>query len=296
MLFVDGVSKSFVSRRNVLGRATQRVEAVKSVSLHVQPGETLGLVGESGSGKSTVGRLILRLIDPDTGRIEIDDVDVAQLSERGLLGLRSKARMIFQDPFSSLDPKRTVAQTLEEVLQVHNITARASRRSHAAELLSRVGLAAQHLDRYPHEFSGGQLQRVAVARAIATQPKLVVCDEPVASLDMSIRAQVMNLLGDLQASDDIAYVFISHDLSLVRRIADRVAVMRAGEIVETGPTSAVLEQPDHPYTRDLLAAVPVPDPGRRQRSRRRDAGASIDSQQHGNGPPISAVMRSTSST
>jgi oligopeptide/dipeptide ABC transporter ATP-binding protein len=264
ILRATGLEKSFPTRRNLLGRPTQFVHAVQDVDLTIARGETLGLVGESGSGKSTTGRLVLRLIEPDQGEIRFDDEDVLALDGAALRALRSRARMVFQDPYSSLDPRMTVGDSVGEPLTIHRGIKGIERRGRVEELFARVGLNSDQLDRYPYEFSGGQLQRMAVARAIATDPDLIVCDEPVAALDMSIRAQVINLLQGLQDERGIAYLFISHDLSLVRLIAPRLAVMYKGRVVEEGPTAEVFDDPHHPYTRALIAAIPVPDPERRR--------------------------------
>jgi oligopeptide/dipeptide ABC transporter ATP-binding protein len=259
---VADLRKSFTTKRNAFGRTTRWVHAVKGVDLAVDRGETLAVVGESGSGKSTVGRLMLRLVEADQGVIRFDGDDVRGYSRRELRRYRAKARMIFQDPYASLDPRMVVADSVGEPLKVHRRLKSAERRKTVEDLFGRVGLKADQLDRYPYEFSGGQLQRIAVARAIATDPELIICDEPVAALDMSIRAQVINLLHSIQEERQIAYVFISHDLSLVRLIAHRIAVMFRGRVVETGETSAIFAEQRHPYTRALLSAIPLPDPDR----------------------------------
>jgi len=259
---VAGLTKSFSAQRNSLGRTTRWVRAVKGVDLGVARGETLAVVGESGSGKSTVGRLILRLIEPDEGVILFGGEDVRKLSRRHLRSYRAKARMIFQDPYASLDPRMVVGDSVGEPLKVHQNLRGDKLHGTVQELFERVGLKPDQLDRYPYEFSGGQLQRIAVARAISTGPDLIVCDEPVAALDMSIRAQVINLLHGLQEEREIAYVFISHDLSLVRLIAHRIAVMFKGRVVEIGETSAIFAEQRHPYTQALLSAIPLPDPDR----------------------------------
>jgi peptide/nickel transport system ATP-binding protein/oligopeptide transport system ATP-binding protein len=264
VLVAEDLSKSFVVKRNVAGRVTERFAAVRHVSFELAAGETVALVGESGAGKSTVGRLVLRLVEPDSGTVRFLGEDCAGKSRRELRALRSRMRIIFQDPYSSLDPTIGVADAVAEPLVLHTDLSKAERRSAVRELFRRVGLGEHHLDRYPYEFSGGQLQRIAIARAIAPGPDLVVCDEPVAALDMSVRAQVVNLLRDIQEERGIAYLFITHDLSLVRLIADRVAVMYQGEIVEMGRTASIFEDPQHPYTRALLDAVPIPDPSARR--------------------------------
>lgn len=255
-LEATNLSKSFVTRRDLIGRPTSWVDAVKDVSVTVRRGESIGLVGESGAGKSTVGRLVLRLIEPDRGAVFVAGQDVRAMDTRALRRFRARGRMIFQDPFASMDPTMTVAQIVGEPLLIHENLDRADRRRRVAELLDSVGMSRDHIDRHPHEFSGGQLQRIAVARAISTNPELIVCDEAVAALDMSIRAQVINLLRDMQDERDIGYLFISHDLSLVGHIAAQVAVMYRGRIVEFGPTEGIFRSPHHPYTRDLLLAIP----------------------------------------
>ncbi|MFD9664056.1 ATP-binding cassette domain-containing protein [Rhodococcus sp. NPDC059968] len=264
VLRLTDLTKTFVTSRNLLGRTTGIHHAVNKVSLSVGRGETVAVVGESGAGKSTVGRMALRLVEPDSGSIEFDGRDLRAMPKGELRRMRSRMRMIFQDPYSSLDPTMVVGDIVGEPLLIHrNLDARA-RAEKVLDLFRRVGMDSHHLDRYPYEFSGGQLQRIAIARAIATDPELIVCDEPVAALDMSIRAQVINLLSDLQAERNMAYLFITHDLSLVRLIADRVVVMYRGEIVESAPTAELFEAPQHEYTRTLLDAVPVPDPRRRR--------------------------------
>ncbi|WP_081865920.1 ABC transporter ATP-binding protein [Blastococcus sp. URHD0036] len=264
VLRLSGITKSFVTGRTLLGKPNSYFHAVRGVTLSVARGETVAVVGESGAGKSTVGRLALRLIEPDDGGIEFNGSDLRAASKEDLRRLRGRMRMIFQDPYSSLDPSMVVGDTVAEPLLVHTKMSAAERRAKVLDLLQRVGMDTHHMDRFPYEFSGGQLQRIAIARAITTDPDLIVCDEPVAALDMSIRAQVVNLLRDLQVERGMAYLFITHDLSLVRLIADRVVVMYAGQIVESATTEQLFAEPRHPYTRALLAAVPVPDPNRRK--------------------------------
>jgi peptide/nickel transport system ATP-binding protein/oligopeptide transport system ATP-binding protein len=258
VLTAEGLTKTYR-----LGRFGKRepVHAVRDVDLTVRRGETVAVVGESGAGKSTVGRMALRLVEPDAGRVEFEGVDVLGLSRTELRRLRPRMQMIFQDPFSSLNPTMTVADSVGEPLLVQGGTAAAERHERVADLLVRVGLDAEFGERFPRELSGGQLQRVAIARAISTSPSLIVCDEPVAALDLSIRGQVLNLLLDLQAETGVAYLFISHDLSVVEHFAHRVAVMKAGELVELGDTRQVFDSPRHPYTRSLLEAVPRIDFG-----------------------------------
>jgi oligopeptide/dipeptide ABC transporter ATP-binding protein len=250
-------------------RAAGVVRAVDGVDLDIRRGETLGLVGESGCGKSTLGNALLRLVEPTGGTVVFDGVDVTALDRRRLRGLRRRAGMVFQDPFSSLDPRRTVAQTVAEPLEVHNLrSGRRERAARVAELLELVGLDPAAAGRYPHEFSGGQRQRVGIARALAGEPDFLVCDEAIASLDVSVQAQVLNLLRRLQRQLGLTLLFISHDLSAVRHISDRIAVMYLGRVVEVGPAAAVGSDPQMPYTQALLSAVPVPHPAL-ERARRR---------------------------
>ncbi|MQA95661.1 MAG: ATP-binding cassette domain-containing protein [Streptosporangiales bacterium] len=244
------------------GLRPRPVYAVRGVSLHLAPGETLGLVGESGSGKSTAARAALRLVPVSSGTVLLDGEDLTGLGGAELRRRRRKAQMVFQDPFSSLDPSSTVGDSIAEPLRTHLGLGRAEREARVAELLELVGLDEAHAARYPQEFSGGQRQRIAIARAIAVSPAVVVCDEAVSSLDVSTQNQVLNLLGRLQRELGTAYLFIAHDLAVVRHIADRVAVMYLGEIVEEGPTRRVYGMPAHPYTEALLSAIPVPDPDR----------------------------------
>ncbi len=267
LLVVENLSVSFAAR-GLFGQRTKVVRAVSGVSFDLARGETLGVVGESGSGKSTTARAVMRLIDADSGSIELDGVSLDELRGGALRRQRSALQMVFQDPYSSLDPSMTVGEAIEEPMEVHGGRSRAQRRDAAAELLDRVGLGADFADRYPDELSGGQRQRVAIARAIALRPKLVVCDESVSALDVSTQNQVINLLEDIQESLGTSYLFIAHDLSVVRHIAHRVAVMYLGRIVEIGPTERVFARPAHPYTEALLSAIPVPLPSV-QRSRTR---------------------------
>jgi oligopeptide/dipeptide ABC transporter ATP-binding protein len=249
LLCVRGLVKHFPVRGGV-------VRAVDGVDLDLAPGEALGLVGESGCGKTTLGRCVLRLIEPDHGTISINGTDLMPLRGEALRRFRRQAQMVFQDPYGSLNPRLTVGEMLTEPMRVHGLATRSEAWDRAAALLERVGLQAEHLQRFPHEFSGGQRQRIGIARALAVQPRLIVCDEPVSALDVSVQAQVLNLLKDLQRDQGLGYLFISHDLAVVAHLCARVAVMYLGEIVEEGPTAAVLERPLHPYTQALLSAVP----------------------------------------
>jgi peptide/nickel transport system ATP-binding protein len=264
---LDRVTKHFVVRRSILGTPTAVVRAVDGVSFEVKRGETLALVGESGCGKSTVGRLILRLVEPTAGTVQIDGKNLASLSTSELRHARAGAQLIFQDPYSSLNPRMTVGETLAEPLLLHTDLSPSSRRQRVADLLRIVGLAPQHAQRYPHEFSGGQRQRVAIARALAVEPKLIVCDEPVSALDVSIRSQILNLLRNLQQRLGLAYVFISHDLAVVKHIATRAAIMYLGRIVENAPVDQVFAEPRHPYTQALLSAIPRLSPEARRERR-----------------------------
>jgi len=243
-----------------LARNTPPVRAVDGVSFTVGKGETLGLVGESGCGKSTVGRTILRLQDVTSGSVRFDGVDLFSLDRGALRQARRRLQIIFQDPYSSLNPRMTVGDAIAEGIEIHRLAPKAEIPARVATLLEEVGLDGTYASRYPHEFSGGQRQRIGIARALAVEPAFIVCDEPVSALDVSVQAQVLNLLADLQARRGISYLFIAHDLAVVRQVARRVAVMYLGRIVETGPTEEILARPSHPYTQALLSAVPVPDP------------------------------------
>jgi oligopeptide/dipeptide ABC transporter ATP-binding protein len=259
LLEVEDLSKHFDGGSGMFARGG-KVRAVDGVNFAVMRGETLGLVGESGSGKSTTARLALRLLNPTGGRIRFDGIDITHATTATLRPLRRRMQMVFQDPFASLDPRMTVRQTLEEPLIAHGIGNAAARRRRVDTLLSLVNLSAHHASRYPHEFSGGQRQRVGIARALALEPDLVVCDEPVSALDVSIQAQVINLLKDLQARLGLSYLFIAHDLAVVKHMADRVAVMYLGRLVEVASKEQLFATPRHPYTRVLLAAIPGAHP------------------------------------
>ena len=261
LLRVRELRKYFPVRGGFMGKRAY-VHAVEGVDLDIQKGETVGLVGESGCGKSTLGRLILRLIEADAGQIEFMGEDVRALKRRGLRALRRHMQIIFQDPYASLNPRMTVGEAIGEGLLIHRMAKARERQQRVAELLEIVGMNAAHASRYPHEFSGGQRQRIGIARALALEPQLIVADEPVSSLDVSIQAQILNLLLDLQQRFGMAYLFISHDLRVVRHLSDRVAVMYLGRIVEWAPAEELYRQAQHPYTQALLSAVP--EPGRQQ--------------------------------
>ncbi|HZQ81023.1 MAG TPA: dipeptide ABC transporter ATP-binding protein [Gaiellaceae bacterium] len=250
---IEHLTKRFAVKQGVFARGKSQVHAVEDVSLTVRRGETLGIVGESGCGKSTTARLILRLLDPTAGTIRFDGQDISHLSQRKLRPLRREMQMVFQDPYASLNPRKTVGQIIGTPFAIHGVK---GARTRVQELLETVGLSPEHYNRYPHEFSGGQRQRIGVARALALSPKLIVCDEPVSALDVSIQAQVLNLLRSLQDEFNLTYVFISHDLSVIRQIADRIAVMYLGRVVEFGDSESIYNHPKHPYTAALLSAVP----------------------------------------
>ena len=268
LLEVTGLQKHFPITRGLFRRQVGAVRAVDGIDVSVRQGETLGLVGESGCGKSTAGRLFTRILEPTAGKIVFAGQDVSHLNNTQMRPLRRDVQMIFQDPYSSLNPRHTVGSIIAAPLQIQNIPTPNGVKTAVQDLLKLVGLNPEHYNRYPHEFSGGQRQRIGIARALALRPKLIVADEPVSALDVSIQAQVVNLLDDLQREFDLTYVFIAHDLSVVRHISDRVAVMYLGKIVEIADRNELYKNPRHPYTVALMSAVPVPDPSRRDRAQR----------------------------
>jgi oligopeptide/dipeptide ABC transporter ATP-binding protein len=266
LIEVEGLTKHFPIRRGLFSREVAAVRAVDGVDFTIRRGETLGLVGESGCGKTTTGRMLIRLIEPTSGTIRFDGEPVEQLEPERMRALRREMQIIFQDPFGSLDPRMSVQEIVGEPLVIHRWGGQVERAGRVRELLEVVGLASYHAERFPHEFSGGQRQRIGIARALALHPRFIVCDEPVSALDVSIQAQIINLMQDLQAEFDLAYLFISHDLAVVKHIADRVAVMYLGQVVEIADKRRLYRSPQHPYTQGLMASIPVPRPGRRARA------------------------------
>jgi peptide/nickel transport system ATP-binding protein/oligopeptide transport system ATP-binding protein len=268
ILRIEGLVKYFPIRAGLFKRQVGQVHAVDGVDLSVRAGETLGLVGESGCGKTTLGRTIIKLVEPTEGRIVLNDIDITGFSRRRMREVRKELQIVFQDPYASLNPRMTVREIVAEPLRVHNLYRGQEGRHRVDELLRTVGLSPEHSNRFPHEFSGGQRQRIGFARALALNPQMVVLDEPVSALDVSIRAQVVNLLETLQQDFGLTYLFVAHDLSLVRHISDRVAVMYLGKIVELGRKQDIYERPTHPYTQALLSAVPIEEPTQRGKRKR----------------------------
>jgi oligopeptide/dipeptide ABC transporter ATP-binding protein len=264
LLEIKHLTKHFLLNNDVISRLTGKVRTLKAVddiSFFIKAGETLGLVGESGCGKSTTARLITRLIEPSSGEINLKGEDLLSFPSQRMLEVRKTVQLVFQDPYSSLNPRKTIMQILGRPLEVHKLVqGQMAKRRYVLHLLRLVGLGIEHIDRYPHEFSGGQRQRIAIARALAVHPELIIGDEPVSALDVSIQAQILNLFRELQEEFSLTYLFIAHDLSVIRHISDRVAVMYVGKIVETGPVQEIFSRPQHPYTQALLAAVPEADP------------------------------------
>ncbi len=260
LLKVEGLKKYFPIRKGLLSRVSGHVKAVDDVSFYVNKGETLGIVGESGCGKSTTGRMLMRLLEPSEGKVFFDGKELTSISNDDMRKARREIQMVFQDPYASLNPRHTIEKILEEPLIVHGIGDSKERKKKVRDFLEIVGLSSYHAKRYPHQFSGGQRQRIGIARALMTNPKLIIADEPVSALDVSIQAQVLNLMQDLQKELNLTYIFIAHDLGVVRHISDRVGVMYLGKMVEVAVSEKLYDKPLHPYTQALLSAVPVPDP------------------------------------
>ncbi len=268
LLEVRHVKKYFPIRQGVMQRAVANVHAVDDVSFAVRAGETLGLVGESGCGKSTLGRTIVRLLEPTAGEIIFEGRHIERLGTRAMRPLRREVQMVFQDPYASLNPRKRVGTIVSDPMRIHNLGSRAEQKRRVAEILETVGLSPEHYNRFPHEFSGGQRQRIGIARALALRPKLIVADEPVSALDVSIQSQMLNLLDDLQKELALTYIFIAHDLGVVRHVSDRIAVMYLGKIVELSPAEELYKRPIMPYSEALLSAVPIPDPDLAQKRER----------------------------
>ncbi len=261
LLKVENLKKYFTKSSGLFKKVESHVKAVDNVSFTVKRGETLGLVGESGCGKSTTGRTVLKLYQPTGGKIIYDGIDITNLSEKDMLPYRKKMQMIFQDPYASLNSRMTIADIIGEAIDTHNVASSKDEKADIiANLLTRVGLMKDHASRYPHEFSGGQRQRIGIARALAVNPEFIICDEPISALDVSIQAQVVNMLEEIQSETGMGYLFIAHDLSMVKHISDRIGVMYLGQLVEIGDSDEIYTNPQHPYTKALLSAIPIPDP------------------------------------
>ena len=260
ILEVEGLKKYFEIEKDFFGRPTRFLKAVDNVNFKLKKGTTIGVVGESGCGKTTLGRTILKLYESNGGTIKFNGEDITKFSKKEMRALRTKMQLIFQDPYSSLPPRMTIGSIIAEAVRVHNIVPSDEVTDYVMSIMKKCGLQPQHYDRYPHEFSGGQRQRICIARALAVKPELVICDEPVSALDVSIQAQIINLLKELQIKDELTYIFISHDLSVVKYITDEIMVMYLGNVMEKGETDQIFDNPLHPYTKALFSAVPVPDP------------------------------------
>ncbi|GAA0181848.1 dipeptide ABC transporter ATP-binding protein [Clostridium sediminicola] len=259
LIEIKGLKKYFVKKEGFFGNKKKYIKAVDDVSFSIKKGETFGLVGESGCGKSTTGRTIIKLYEPTAGSIVFDGKDISSLPEKQMLPYRKKMQMIFQDPYASLNTRMTVADIIGEAIDTHNIAQGKEKQKYIYDLLGKVGLSKEHASRYPHEFSGGQRQRIGIARALAVQPDFIICDEPISALDVSIQAQVVNMLEDLQKELGLTYLFIAHDLSMVKHISDRIGVMYLGKMVEVATSDDLYDKPTHPYTQALLSAIPIPD-------------------------------------
>ncbi len=260
LIDVKNLKKYFYKDTGIISKKMQEIKAVDDVSFYIKKGETLGLVGESGCGKTTAGRTIMRLYEPTGGQILYNETDIAKLSQKEFMPYRKKIQMIFQDPYASLDPRMTVADIIGEPLDIHHLASGKERQERIFELLDKVGLGKNHANRYPHEFSGGQRQRIGIARALSVMPEFIICDEPISALDVSVQAQVVNMLEDLQHEIGLTYLFIAHDLSMVRHISDRVGVMYLGSLMELTTADTLYNNPQHPYTQALLSSIPIPNP------------------------------------
>ena len=260
LLDVRNLKKYFYKDEGLISKKVQEIKAVDNVSFYIRKGETLGLVGESGCGKTTVGRTVMRLYEPTAGEIYYDGIDVAKLSPKSFMPYRKKIQMIFQDPYASLNPRMTVADIIGEPLDIHRLASGKERQERIFELLKRVGLRKNHANRYPHEFSGGQRQRIGIARALSVMPELIICDEPISALDVSVQAQIVNMMEDLQREIGLTYLFIAHDLSMVRHISNRVGIMYLGSLMEVTTADELYNNPQHPYTIALLSSIPIPNP------------------------------------